>query len=82
MTNLTQTRPSHPATGETFREWADPGYPQRRDDAMGVVCVAVLLGAGCGLLIGWLGWAGALLAVGLYLAWLRLMLATLRGGSR
>ncbi len=82
MTNLTQTRVPHPAADKGFSEWADPGWTHRRDDAIGVVCTTVLLGAGCGLLIGWLGWAGVLLAVGLYLAWLRLMIAALGGGSR
>jgi hypothetical protein len=79
MTNLTRTRP---ASGEPSREWADPGWAHRRDQALGVVGLAVGLGAGCGLLIGWLGWAGAVLAVVLYLAWLRLMLAVLGGDRR
>jgi hypothetical protein len=82
MTNLIQAQPADQAAGERFSEWADPGWRQRRDDAVGMVCTALLLGAGCGLLVGWLGWAGGLLAAGLYLAWLRLMIATLGGGSR
>jgi hypothetical protein len=64
-----------------LREWADSDWADRRDQALGVIGLALGLGAGCGLLIGWLGWAGAVLAVGLYLAWLRLMLAAL-GGCR
>ncbi len=73
----------HPLTGKALAEWADPGWAQRRDDGIGIVCLALGLGAGCGLLIGWLGWpVGVLLATGLFLAWLRLMLAWLGGGSR
>jgi hypothetical protein len=80
MTNSTLTRP---ASGETLREWADPGWADRRDEALGVIGLAVGLGAGCGAVINWLGWpVGVLVAVGLYLAWLRLMLAVVGGGRR
>jgi hypothetical protein len=72
-----------PSSGEALRAWADPGWADRRDQALGVVGLALGLGAGCGAVINCLGWpVGVLVAGGLYLAWLWLMLAALGGGGR
>lgn len=70
--STTPTALAPPAnTEQTGRELVDPGWQQRREDAVGLVCAAVMLATVCGLLINWLGFVGVVLAAGLYLGCLR-----------
>ena len=52
----TETVRAFATAAPALREWADPGWAARRDEAIGIVGLALGLGAGSGLMIGWLGW--------------------------